>query len=86
MTHVKWLRSITVVDEPFRGWQQDVAYRLRQSEDEQGTPVTRILPRALMAPPGIPDFLSRTRFVEPRARACSRAARGRARRRSCGSR
>ena len=63
MTHVKWLRSITAVDEPFRGWQQDVAYRLRQSEDEQGTPVTRMLPRALMAPPGIPDFLSRTRFV-----------------------
>ena len=64
MTHVKWLRSITVVPEPFRGWQQDVAYRLRRSEDEQGAPVTRILPRALMSPPGIPDFLSRTRFVD----------------------
>jgi hypothetical protein len=34
MTHVKWLRSITVVDEPFRGWQQDVGYRLRDSEEE----------------------------------------------------
>src|SRR5262245_40133789 len=64
MTHVKWLRSITAVGEPFRGWQQDVAYRLRRSEDEQGTPVTRILPRALMAPAGFPDFLSRTRFVD----------------------
>ena len=63
MTHVKWLRSITAVDEPFRGWQQDVAYRLRRSEEEQGTPVTRMLPRSLMAPPGIPDFLSRRRFV-----------------------
>ena len=91
MTHVKWLRSITAVDEPFRGWQQDVAYRLRQSEDEQGTPVTRILPRALMAPPGIPDFLSRTRFVAAgptRARgprlvghAAGRARRGEHRRR-----
>ena len=91
MTHVKWLRSITAVDEPFRGWQQDVAYRLRQSEDEQGTPVTRILPRALMAPPGIPDFLSRTRFVDAgpmRARgprlvghAAGRARRGEQRRR-----
>ena len=86
MTHVKWLRSITVVDEPFRGWQQDVAYRMRQSEDEQGTPVTRILPRALMVPPGIPDFLSRTRLRRRRAVRCSRAARGRARRRSCASR
>jgi DMSO/TMAO reductase YedYZ molybdopterin-dependent catalytic subunit len=65
MTHVKWLRTITVVDEPFRGWQQDVAYHLRASEEEQGSPVTRILPRALMIPPGIPEFLSRARFVEP---------------------
>jgi DMSO/TMAO reductase YedYZ molybdopterin-dependent catalytic subunit len=64
MTHVKWLRSITVVDEPFRGWQQDVAYRLRESEDEQGTPVTRILPRSLLVPPGIPDFLTRTRYLD----------------------
>jgi DMSO/TMAO reductase YedYZ molybdopterin-dependent catalytic subunit len=64
MTHVKWLKAITVVAEPFRGWQQDVAYRLRGSEEEHGEPVTRILPRALMVPPGFPDFLSRTRFVD----------------------
>ena len=64
MTHVKWLQAITVVDEPFRGWQQDASYRIRQSEDEQGTPVTRMQPRALMVPPGIPDFLSRSRFVD----------------------
>jgi DMSO/TMAO reductase YedYZ molybdopterin-dependent catalytic subunit len=64
MTHVKWLRSITAVAEPFRGWQQEVAYHLRQSEDDPGTPVTRILPRALLVPPGIPDFLSRSRFVD----------------------
>lgn len=64
MTHVKWLRSIEVVGEPFEGWQQAVAYHLRASEDEQGTPVTRILPRALMVPPGVPDFLSRTRFLD----------------------
>ena len=63
MAHVKWLRSITVVDEPFRGWQQDVAYHLRESDDEQGRPVTRILPRSLMAPPGIPEFLSRSRIL-----------------------
>jgi DMSO/TMAO reductase YedYZ molybdopterin-dependent catalytic subunit len=64
MTHVKWLRSIEVVDEPFRGWQQEVAYHLKQSEEDPGTPVKRILPRALLVPPGIPDFLSRGRFVE----------------------
>ena len=64
MTHVKWLQAITVVTEPFTGWQQDVAYHVRESEDEQGMPVTRILPRALMIPPGFPEFLSRTRFVD----------------------
>ena len=63
MTHVKWLRSITVVDEPFRGWQQDVAYHVRESDEEQGVPVTRILPRSLMVPPGIPEFLSRNRLL-----------------------
>jgi hypothetical protein len=52
------------MDEEFRGWQQEVAYRLRQSEAEKGTPVTRMLPRSLLVPPGIPEFLSRTRFVE----------------------
>jgi hypothetical protein len=41
-----------------------VAYHLRESEEEQGTPVTRILPRSLLVPPGIPDFLTRTRYVE----------------------
>jgi DMSO/TMAO reductase YedYZ molybdopterin-dependent catalytic subunit len=65
MTHVKWLSSITAVAEPFTGWQQEVAYHVRQSEEEQGEPVTRIRPRSLLVPPGIPEFLSRTRFVEP---------------------
>src|SRR5207302_4874376 len=64
MTHVKWLRSISVAAEPFRGWQQEVAYHLRDSEDEQGLPVTRILPRSLLVPPGIPDFLTRSRFLD----------------------
>ena len=63
MTHVKWLSAITVVGEEFRGWQQE-AYRLRQADDEVGTPVTRMLPRSLVVPPGIPEFLSRTRFAD----------------------
>jgi sulfane dehydrogenase subunit SoxC len=65
MTHVKWLDRITVLREPFAGYQQAVAYRVSSSEDDPGTPVTRMLPRALMVPPGIPDFLTRTRFVQP---------------------
>ncbi len=64
MAHVKWLASIRVDTEPFHGWQQEDAYRLQQSEDDPGTPVTRMLPRALLAPPGIPDFFSRSRFLD----------------------
>jgi sulfane dehydrogenase subunit SoxC len=65
MTHVKWLDSITVADEPFQGWQQAVAYHLRDSEEEVGSPVTRMLPRSLMVPPGIPDFFTRERILPP---------------------
>ena len=65
MTHVKWLRSITVIDRPFAGYQQARAYHRRTSDGDSGVPVARILPRALMVPPGVPDFMSRTRFLEP---------------------
>ncbi|MET8806914.1 molybdopterin-dependent oxidoreductase [Streptomyces sp. NPDC004546] len=65
MAHVKWLRSVTVSDVPFTGFQHSVAYRIRRSADEEGEPVTRIAPRALVVPPGFPDFMSRTRVVRP---------------------
>ncbi|MGE0547170.1 MAG: sulfite oxidase [Kofleriaceae bacterium] len=64
MTHVKWLVRIDAVAHPFDGYQQNVAYWYRSSHDDPGTPVTRIRPRALMIPPGFPDFLSRHRTVE----------------------
>jgi sulfane dehydrogenase subunit SoxC len=63
MTNVKWLTAITVVDEPFDGYQQTAAYRYRDNEEDEGTPVTRMVPRALMVPPGIPDFNTRERTV-----------------------
>src|SRR5690349_13779529 len=66
MTHVKWLDAITAIDGPFRGWQQETGYKLRRSEDdEDGEPVTTMLPRSLLVPPGIPDFGTRARYVEP---------------------
>ena len=64
MTNVKWLERITLLDRPFEGYQQRASYRLRQQEDEEGEPVTRMEPRALLVPPGIPDFLTRERVVE----------------------
>jgi DMSO/TMAO reductase YedYZ molybdopterin-dependent catalytic subunit len=65
MTDVKWLRSITVTDRPFDGFQQVTAYHYRTQDGEPGEPVQRMRPRALMVPPGVPDFMSRTRSVEP---------------------
>jgi DMSO/TMAO reductase YedYZ molybdopterin-dependent catalytic subunit len=65
MAQVKWLRSITVIDEPFTGFQNATAYRIKQDPDDLGEPVTRVRPRALMVPPGFPDFMSRERIVRP---------------------
>ena len=63
MTSVKWLGRIEAVARPFDGYQMRTGYRYRATEDEEGEPVTRIQPRALMAPPGIPDFFTRARSV-----------------------
>ncbi|MCF2529821.1 sulfite oxidase [Yinghuangia soli] len=65
MAQVKWLRGITVVDKPFDGFQQATAYRIRQAKTDPGEPVTRMAPRALLVPPGFPDFMTRTRVVHP---------------------
>ena len=64
MTSVKWLDTITVTAEPFDGYQQSHGYRLRQTPDEPGEPVTRMAPRSLMIPPGVPDFATRERIVD----------------------
>lgn len=70
MASVKWLRRISVVDRPFTGYQMAESYRVRtepgdagEALGEPGEPVTRMLPRALMVPPGIPDFYTRHRLV-----------------------
>ena len=63
MTNVKWLASIEVLGERYAGYQNDVSYRMRATEDDPGVPVTRMMPRSLMAPPGVPDFMSRRRHL-----------------------
>ncbi|TFV87500.1 sulfite oxidase [Blastococcus sp. CT_GayMR20] len=63
MAHVKWLDRIEVLTEPYTGFQNATAYRLKVDPHEDGEPVTRIRPRALLAPPGWPDFMTRERFV-----------------------
>ena len=64
MASVKWLRRIEAVAGPFQGYQQATAYHYRADADDPGTPVSRIRVRALMTPPGIPDFFSRRRLVD----------------------
>ncbi len=63
MAQVKWLTRIEVLERPFDGFQNATAYRLKVEVEDSGEPVTRIQPRALMAPPGWPDFMTRERFV-----------------------
>jgi DMSO/TMAO reductase YedYZ molybdopterin-dependent catalytic subunit len=62
MAHVKWL--ITALTEPFAGYQQAVGYRLYDADGVAGALVTRMLPRSLTIPPGIPDFMTRERFLD----------------------
>lgn len=64
MASVKWLHRISVLREPYKGYQNDQAYRYREEAEEEGVPVTRMVPRALMIPPGIPDFMSRVRYID----------------------
>jgi DMSO/TMAO reductase YedYZ molybdopterin-dependent catalytic subunit len=64
MANVKWLARIEAVGAPFAGYQQARGYRIRLSEEEDGEPLTRMAPRSLLVPPGIPEFLTRERLVE----------------------
>ena len=61
---VKWLTRISVLDAPFDGYQNTTAYRLTQHPGDPGEAVSRIRPRALLRPPGFPDFQSRIRIVD----------------------
>ena len=89
MTSVKWLTRIAAISEPFPGYQQTAAYRYNRDADDPGTG-ERMRVRALMIPPGVPEFLTRRRFVEAgpvrlSGRAWSGRGRppGRGRRRRC---
>jgi DMSO/TMAO reductase YedYZ molybdopterin-dependent catalytic subunit len=64
MASVKWLDRIEAVSEPFQGYQMAHAYRYTETVDGPGEAVTLIRARALMIPPGIPDFMTRNRLVE----------------------
>jgi DMSO/TMAO reductase YedYZ molybdopterin-dependent catalytic subunit len=65
MTNVKWLARIALLEQPYEGYQNAVAYRMYSDDGEPGEPVTRMLPRSLTVPPGVPDFMSRERHLPP---------------------
>ena len=65
MASVKWLKKIEALAEPFSCFQQIRTYRFRENAGDRGQPITSIRVKSLMVPPGVPDWLSRNRCVEP---------------------
>jgi sulfane dehydrogenase subunit SoxC len=65
MASVKWLAHIEVIEHAFEGVQQSLSYHFRTVAGEKGVPCTRMRVNSLMAPPGIPDFYARRRFLAP---------------------
>lgn len=64
MASVKWLTRIEALTERYQGFQQVQTYRLRASEEDPGTPITTIRVKSLMKPPGVPDWVTRQRWLE----------------------
>ncbi len=65
MASVKWLTQVTALTERYDGFQQMQTYRIRHQTEEVGEPVTRLRVRSLMVPPGVPDWFTRARWLEP---------------------
>ena len=65
MASVKWLRAITVLNEPFQGVEQSKVYRYQQVKGEPGDPVTFKRVHSVIMPPGVPDLITRQRFLAP---------------------
>lgn len=65
MASVKWLTDVGALTSPYQGFQQVGTYRFRQTPDEAGDPVTTIRVKSLMVPPGVPDWVSRKRYLTP---------------------
>ena len=64
MASVKWLTSIEAICHPFDGYQQAQGYHYRTRADGTGDPIQRILVKSLIKPPGVPDWVSRKRYLE----------------------
>jgi len=65
MASVKWLTSIELTDGSWTGLQMEAYAYARRAHDATLVPVQYLNVRALMVPPGAPDFFTRTRVVKP---------------------
>lgn len=65
MASVKWLGRIEALTRPFDGFQQLRTYRFREDDSDPGRPVTTMRVKSLMVPPGVPDWSSRKRYLNP---------------------
>lgn len=63
MASVKWLTHITAMAAPVEAYHQRIGYHFRDAADAPGTPIRHARVRALMVPPGLPDFFTRRRYV-----------------------
>ena len=64
MASVKWLTRIEALTERYQGFQQVQTYRFRKSEDDPGRPITTMRVKSLMVPPGVPDWVTRKRWMQ----------------------
>ena len=63
MASVKWLETITALEEPYDGFQQIQTYQYKRTAHEEGLPITEIKVKSLMVPPGVPDWFTRERLL-----------------------
>ena len=64
MASVKWLTTVEALTRPFDGFQQVRTYRFKETSEDEGRPVQAIRVKSLMAPPGVPDWKSRNRYLK----------------------
>ena len=64
MASVKWLTTISALTTAFDGHQQVGTYQLKQSDDDPGVPIQDMRVKSLIKPPGVPDWITRKRFVK----------------------
>ncbi|MGJ8606056.1 MAG: molybdopterin-dependent oxidoreductase [Marivita sp.] len=63
MASVKWLTTIEALTGRYQGFQQVQTYRFRKDDADPGIPITTIRVKSLMKPPGVPDWVTRQRWL-----------------------